>query len=103
MGGGGSRRKVECWRGKLGGKATNHAVKSGTESVVPEYRFQKLPTGQSFETTESQVKSSRVMRRSVGAGKNKTILLHFMICHSKKCHRPRTSSCHKVQRGGTKQ
>ena len=22
-------------------------------------------------------------------------LLHFMICHSKKCHRPRTSSCHK--------
>ena len=29
------------------------------------------------------------------------LLLHFMICHSKKCHRPRTSSCHKVQRGGT--
>ena len=26
---------------------------------------------------------------------------HLMICHSKKCHRPRTSSCHKVQRGGT--
>ena len=29
------------------------------------------------------------------------ILLHFMICHSNKCHRPRTSSCHKEQRGGT--
>ena len=28
-------------------------------------------------------------------------LLHFMICHSNKCHRPRTSSCHKEQRGGT--
>ena len=25
-----------------------------------------------------------------------TVLLHFMICHSNiKCHRPRTSSCHK--------
>jgi len=23
------------------------------------------------------------------------LLLHFMICHSKKSHRPRTSSCHK--------
>ena len=23
------------------------------------------------------------------------LLIHFMICHSKKCHRPRTSSCHK--------
>ena len=22
------------------------------------------------------------------------LLLHFVICHSKKCHRPRTSSCH---------
>ena len=30
-----------------------------------------------------------------------TVLLHFMICHSNKCHRPRTSSCHKEQRGGT--
>ena len=29
------------------------------------------------------------------------LLLHFMICHSNKCHRPRTSSCHKEQRGGT--
>ena len=29
------------------------------------------------------------------------VLLHFMICHSNKCHRPRTSSCHKEQRGGT--
>jgi len=29
------------------------------------------------------------------------LLSHFMICHSKKCHRPRTSSCHKAQRGGT--
>ena len=29
------------------------------------------------------------------------LLLHFMICHSKKCHRPRTSSCHREQRGGT--
>ena len=29
------------------------------------------------------------------------VLLQFMICHSKKCHRPRTSSCHKVQQGGT--
>ena len=28
-------------------------------------------------------------------------VLHFMICHSNKCHRPRTSSCHKEQRGGT--
>ena len=28
-------------------------------------------------------------------------LLYFMICHSNKCHRPRTSSCHKEQRGGT--
>ena len=27
--------------------------------------------------------------------------LHFMVCHSKKCHRSRTSSCHKVQRDGT--
>ena len=26
---------------------------------------------------------------------------HFMICHSKNCHRHRTSSCHKGQRGGT--
>ena len=25
-----------------------------------------------------------------------------MICHTKKCHRPRTSSCHKEQRGGAK-
>ena len=24
-----------------------------------------------------------------------------MICHSNKCHRPRTSSCHKEQQGGT--
>ena len=30
-----------------------------------------------------------------------SLLLHFMICHSNKCHRPRTSSCHKEQRGGT--
>ena len=30
-------------------------------------------------------------------------LLQFMICHSKKCHRPRTSSCHKVQRGPVEQ
>ena len=29
------------------------------------------------------------------------LLLHFMICHSNKCHRPRTSSCHKEQPGGT--
>ena len=29
------------------------------------------------------------------------VLLHFMICHSNKCHRPRTSSCHKEQQGGT--
>ena len=29
------------------------------------------------------------------------LLLHFIICHSKKCHRPRTLSCHKVERGGT--
>ena len=28
------------------------------------------------------------------------LLLHFMICHCKNCHRPRTSSCHKEQRGG---
>ena len=28
-------------------------------------------------------------------------ILHFMICHSNKCHAPRTSSCHKEQRGGT--
>ena len=28
-------------------------------------------------------------------------IIHFMICHSKKCHRPRTSSCHKEQRGET--
>ena len=28
-------------------------------------------------------------------------LLHFMICHSNKCRRPRTSSCHKEQRGGS--
>ena len=28
------------------------------------------------------------------------LLLHFMICHSNKCHRARTSSCHKEQRGG---
>ena len=27
--------------------------------------------------------------------RQKVISLHFMICHSKKCHRPRTSSCHK--------
>jgi len=26
------------------------------------------------------------------------LLSHLMICHSKKCHRPRTSSCHKEQR-----
>ena len=31
-----------------------------------------------------------------------TQMLHFIICHSKKCHRPRTSSClsiccHRVQ------
>ena len=29
------------------------------------------------------------------------ILLHFMICHSRKCHRPCSSSCHKGQRSGT--
>ena len=29
------------------------------------------------------------------------ILLHFVICHSKKYHGPRTSSCHKKQQGGT--
>ena len=29
------------------------------------------------------------------------LLSHFMICHSNNCHRPRTSSCHKEQRGGT--
>ena len=29
------------------------------------------------------------------------ILLHFVICHSKKCHRPCTSSCHKIHQGGT--
>ena len=28
-------------------------------------------------------------------------LLHFMLCHSKRCHRPRTSSCHTEQRAGT--
>ena len=26
-----------------------------------------------------------------------TLSLHFMICHSKRCHRPCTSSCHKEQ------
>ena len=30
-----------------------------------------------------------------------THILHFMKCHRKKCHRPRTSSCQKEQRGGT--
>ena len=30
-------------------------------------------------------------------------LLHFMICHTRKRHRPRTSSCYKKQQtGGTK-
>ena len=29
------------------------------------------------------------------------LLLHFIVCHSKKCHRPRTSSCHKEQRVAT--
>ena len=27
------------------------------------------------------------------------VSLHLMTYHSKKCHRPRTSSCHKEQRG----
>ena len=26
-------------------------------------------------------------------------LSHIMICHSKKCHRPHASSCHKEPRG----
>ena len=26
---------------------------------------------------------------------------HFIICHSNKSHRPRTSSCYKEQPGGT--
>ena len=29
------------------------------------------------------------------------VTFHDTVCHSKKCHRPRTSSCHKEQRGGT--
>ena len=28
------------------------------------------------------------------------LLLHGMMCHSKKCHRPRIASCHTEQRGG---
>ena len=41
--------------------------------------------------------SSSTAKRNSGHGGELGILLllHFMICHSKKCHRPRTSSCHK--------
>ena len=38
-------------------------------------------------------------KSSIGDGT--VTLLHFMICHSKKCHRPRTSSCDKKQQGGS--
>ena len=30
-------------------------------------------------------------------------IITFMVCHSQKCHRPCTSSCHKKQQGGTEQ
>ena len=30
-----------------------------------------------------------------------SVIWCFLICHSKKCHRPHTSSCHKKQRHGT--
>ena len=28
------------------------------------------------------------------------LMLKFMICHSNKCHKPRTSTCYKQQQGG---
>ena len=42
-----------------------------------------------------QVQEVREPIQGVGEG---VLFLHFMICHSKKWHRPRTSSCHKVVR-----
>ena len=38
----------------------------------------------------------------VVSGAASCCLFHFMTCHSKKRHRPRTSSCHKEQQGGPK-
>ena len=46
-------------------------------------------------------KSTMVQHQAKGLHHFVELLLHFMICHSNKCHRPRTSSCHKEQRGGT--
>ena len=52
---------------------------------------------------------SRLARLARGAGEKMGSLgvvwvlllsLHFMICHSNNCHRPRSSSCHEEQRGG---
>ena len=58
---------------------------------------QKVPR---YSQTQISCHPSPDRTRMRCCSSHKGLAIHFMICHSNKCHRPRTSSCHKEQRGG---
>ena len=61
-----------------------HRLDAGTSGVVV---LARSPQAASAFTKLLQDKQQHVVKVRA--------LLHLMMCHSKKCHRPRTSSCHK--------